>query len=181
MLSVTRALTGGRLRIARAALVALPTLQLAVVAHVMADGCVEPAAAALAAVLCLAGSWVVTAQETTSRQLVAYLAASQVAVHGVMACADGGATVTTSSLLLHVVAALGTALLLRRADASLWAATRLRALLASWRFVLATRPRLVAPCSPAPVTPAPRTRLYDAGARAVPARRGPPTPLLRAA
>lgn len=175
MTSVTRALTGGRLRTARAALVALPTLQLALAAHVVADGCVEVVAAALAGVLCLAGAWVVTARETSTAELLAYLATAQFAVHGLLSCADGTASVTTGAVGLHVAAAAGTAVLLRRADAVLWPGQRLRALLAAYRFVLSALPRLLAPTVPAAAPAAPRTRRYDAGARCVPARRGPPT------
>lgn len=168
-------------RALRAAAVGLPTLQLALAAHVAGGGCVERVPALVATALCLAGGWTATRAQTTTTQLLVLLSAAQVAVHGLLACSGTALHVSAPMLAAHAVAVVGTAVLLSRADAALRGAARLRARLASYRLVLVAVPRLVAPVLPQPAPVAVRTRLHDAGVRSVPARRGPPALLLRAA
>jgi hypothetical protein len=168
-------------RALRAAAVGLPTAQLAVASHALAGGCLELVPAVLAVALCLAGAWVVTARETTTAALLVLVGGAQVAVHGLLACTGATAELAPGVLGAHAVAAGLTVVALRRADAGLWAAERLGRLLAAYRLVLAAVPRMVAPALVLPAAPAPRTRLHDAGVRSVPARRGPPALLLRAA
>lgn len=169
---------GGVLRILRVGTVSLAAIGLAVAAHALTDGCVEPVGALLALGCAAPAAIALTARQRTAHAVLWWLVAVQVALHLILAAGCDSPLRTPSAALLaaHLLAATATAALLCGADAGLWTADRLRH--------LATRlfPRLLLPHGSSPRRPRPVVRRVRATASRwrspTPVRRGPPVSVL---
>jgi hypothetical protein len=176
----------GLVRGVRAAVLTVPTIGGAALAHSFVDGCDSLVALALAAGLCWPAAVALLGARRRLPALVAWVVTAQVATHLLLEglCGDvtSGAVpwhlhlmtgVTGTMAVAHGLAVLVTSVLLGRADAGLWTA---HALIRAVARVLVPR---LARQLPAPVrrttpvvddVPAPRTTWVAAQ----PARRGPP-------
>jgi hypothetical protein len=164
----------------RAAVLTVPTVGTAAVAHAAVDGCDSPFALLVAAGLCWPAAVALLGVQRRLAALLAWVVAAQVGAHLVLAalCADGdghlGLAASPVMLAAHGVAAVATAALLAGADAGRWTAcARLRR---ATRLLRTRRlpARVVVPAPlrrTSPVSlPLPRTSWVAAQ----PALRGPP-------
>jgi hypothetical protein len=186
--------SAGLVRAVRAAVLTIPTVGAAALAHASVDGCDSVFAVLVAIGFCwpaavaLLGArrrlpaflaWVVSAQVATHLLLEAMCPDVASGPSGVLAHLLTG--VTPSMLAGHAVAALLTAVLLGRADAGLWAADALiragaRALRLGRRLALPPLPAPSRRTRPGVVVCTPRS----SWASARPDRRGPPVLLASA-
>ncbi|MFF5989693.1 hypothetical protein [Prauserella flavalba] len=163
------------LRSARGVLLAISSAALATSAHGFADGELpHPATTVLLSVLI---GWVSTAAADRTRGLpgiLLVLGGAQLVMHLVLTELSGHATGGAGMTLAHVLATLGTALLLAHAE------SMLLVVVATLRLLL---PRVWSP-APVPsatvaratVRPAGGTHVVDVLLRRVHGRRGPPVP-----
>lgn len=182
----------GLIRGARAAVLTVPAVGAAAATHSLVDGCASWVAVGLAAGLCWPSAVAVVGARRRLGTLLMWVAAAQVVTHLLLelTCPEVVSgqvslarhlrgSLTPEIVAAHVTCALVTAVLLRRADAALWAAHKL--LRAAWRLARAFMvPR------PSPVVrdraevPAPGVELVTDLWRAPrPVRRGPPALSLR--
>ena len=184
----------GLVRGVRAAVLTVPTVGGAALAHSFVDGCDSVFALLVAAGLCWPAAVALLGARRRLPTLLAWVVVAQVATHLLLEamCTDvtsghvgwaqhltSGATPTM--LLSHGCAVLLTSLLLGRADAELWAA---HAILRAGAHALRLWRRLVLPPLPAPA-PGTRPVLVIEAPRASwvvaqPSRRGPPVLLASA-
>ena len=174
----------------RAAVLTAPTVAIAILTHLSADGCVTGLAMVSALVLTWPAAVLLVARRRGTPSLITWLVGLQLGLHCLLSglcdqVATGQVTpwhafslVPSGRMLLaHALAVVATAILLGRADAGLWAT---RAVL---RAIGRLRPPQLVPVSPAPqaerpagITPTFVTSLWAAPG---PVRRGPPLLLAR--
>lgn len=167
----------GLVRGVRAAVLAVPAVGVAALAHRSVDTCLDVPGTVLALGACWSGAVALLGARRRVPALVAWLVAAQVVTHLMLqaTCSTPGALVPgPRGLAAHLLAVVALALVLHRADADLWVAH------AVLRAVL----RVLSPRLPA-LVPAPRPLLVAAATtpwrprsvvRASPVvRRGPPS------
>lgn len=170
----------GLVRGVRAAVLALPAVGVAALAHRSVDRCLDVPGTLLALGACWSGAVAVLGARRRLPALLGWLVAAQVVTHLALqaTCATPGPLVPGARpLAAHLAAVVVLALALHRADAGLWLADGL--LRAVRRLLAPTRPvpPLVPGAAPLPATAAP-WRLPSAVPRTSVARRGPPSSAL---
>jgi hypothetical protein len=184
----------GLVRGMRAAVLTVPAVGVAALAHAMADGCGSIMAMLIAAGLCWPAAVALLGNRRKLPVLMLWLLAAQVVTHVLLEqmCSDGTSGqvgpvqhltggLTTSMVVAHVGAVLLTAAFLGRADAGLWTAD---ALLRAGARALCATSALRVPALPQqrPASPPVATSVVCPRAlweTAVPVRRGPPVLLAR--
>jgi hypothetical protein len=169
--------------------VTAPSVALGALAHTLGEGCVSWSGLVMATVLLGAASWTQLARERSLPFFVAWTTLGQAVVHGVLtatchgtaAAAHGTAAVPRSSMLLaHALSVGVVSLLLRRADARVWAMARLARQLRTWLLThqglwRGLMPLVLVPVDRRPAPEAPvRVLRTSSRVQGRPARRGPP-------
>ena len=169
----------GLLRGVRAAVLTVPTVGTAAVAHAAVDGCDSLFALLVAAGLCWPAAVALLRVQRRLPALLAWVVAAQAGAHLVLAalCSDGDGhlrlAASPAMLAAHGLAALATAALLARADAGLWTASALvrrAARLLRWRVP----PPVVVPTQLRRTLPVSLRLPRSSWVAAQPALRGPP-------
>jgi hypothetical protein len=167
---------GALVRGVRAAVLAVPAVGTAAIAHRSVDSCLELPGVLLALGACWSGAVAVLGARRRMPALVLWLLAAQVSTHVLLqaTCTHPGATVPgPHALAAHLLAVVAVAAALHRADSDLWLA---HALLRAFRRVLL--PVLQAPPVPTghvTALPTDQHPLPGVPASAL-VRRGPPSP-----
>jgi hypothetical protein len=178
----------GALRAGRCLIVTAPSVALGAAAHALGQGCVSPSGLLTALLVVGAASWSQLARERSFSFFLAWTTLGQALVHGVLTVMCPGGTTPAHAatamppvtmLLAHGLAVLLVSLVLRRADARVWALARLARELRSWVLAHEVLWQGLVPVVPTgrlvPAHAAP-VRVLRAQSRAQgrPARRGPP-------
>ncbi len=166
----------GLVRGVRAAVLTVPAVTTAALAHRSVDTCLELPGVLLALGACWSGAVAVLGARRRMPALLLWLLAAQVATHLLLqaTCAHPGATLpSTRGLAAHLLAVVAVAALLHRADSDLWVA---HALLRALRRLLlpVVQPPSI-PIRHVAAPPAEQHPLPGVPASAL-VRRGPPSP-----